>query len=189
MPISQRPKEYFSDLLCTETDQFNSWAGVEWKVRREENSIMIKSSLNTIRSLWLIIKHAITTQHWSVFGFLRWSLRLTAITKGVFGPVLKFSSLPGLGLRGDSPSWPAPPGCTRLGSGTFRRLAPARAAGRWWRWCGCVCVSSWADRLCLAPETCFRHCLHPSSARSGPRHTCWCISWCLASNRKQRISD
>lgn len=80
--------------------------------------------------------------------------------------------LPELGLRGGSPSWRAPRGCTRLGNGTFQRHAPARAAGRWWRWCGCACVSSWAAHPCLGPETCLHRSLYSSSARSVPDHIC-----------------
>lgn len=81
--------------------------------------------------------------------------------------------IPELGLPGGWPSWRAPRGCTRPGSGTSQRHAPARAAGRWWRWCGCACASSWADPdPCRALETCLHHSRHSSPVHSAPRHTC-----------------
>lgn len=80
--------------------------------------------------------------------------------------------LPERGPLGGWPSWRAPRGCTRPGSGTSQRRAPARAAGRWWRWCGCVGASSWAGRPCRTPETCLHHSPRSSSARSALRRTC-----------------
>ena len=87
--------------------------------------------------------------------------------------------LPELWPPEGSLSWQAPHGCTHLGSGTSQRHAPARAAGRWWRWCGCACASSWAGLLCPTPETCLHRSRHTSLARSVPHHTCSRISWCL----------
>ncbi len=108
------------------------------------------------------------------------SVMLTVITVD-----LLWFLLPELGLPGGSPSWRAPRGCTRPGSGTSRRHAPAHAAGRWWRWCGCACASSWADRPCMALESCLHRSLRSSSARSVPRHTCLRTSRYLFSTQEK----
>lgn len=61
---------------------------------------------------------------------------------------------PALGPPAGWPSAPAPPCCTRPGSGTFRRLSPVREAGRWWMLSCSGGASSWGShrrtvcRLC-----------------------------------------
>lgn len=94
--------------------------------------------------------------------------------------------VPELWPLGGSPSWPAPLCCTRLGSGTSRRRTPAREAGAWWRWCGCVCVSSWADCPWTTLEICPRHCPDSWSVRSVHLHTYWCINQHLFRPRRSR---
>lgn len=86
--------------------------------------------------------------------------------------VMESFLLPELGPPAGSPSWRAPRGCRRLGSGTSRRHAPAHAAGRWWRWCGCVGASSWAGRPCTTPEICLRRSPRSFSTRSALHRTC-----------------
>lgn len=109
----------------------------------------------------------------------------TVVTDRLMLLLLMLGFIPELGLQGGSPSWPAPHGCTHLGSGTSQRHAPAHAAGRLWRWCGSVCVSSWADHLCMALKTCLHRFLHPSSIHSVPPRTCLWISQYLFSTQEK----
>lgn len=74
-----------------------------------------------------------------------WNGRHHEHTRGDSGAV-SGAHTPGRGPPAGWPSAPAPLCCTRPGSGTSRRLSPAREAGRWWTWSGSGGVSSSGSR-------------------------------------------